>query len=168
MFFESFEFVEAFGDHDFVVIFEGDIGIGSGGFEAYDLVDIEDGGAFGGADGDKGFAEGVVILSVFGSGDFEHSAFDGVGGNGFEDIVEGAEFVCADGVVFVGCGEDDFVMEGVGGKEFEEVGAFVEGHVDIEEDEVGGYFVDEVGGVGDFFGFADDGDGGEVGFDDVA
>lgn len=101
------------------------------------MVDIEDRGAFGGANGNEAFVGcygGGIFLR---GGDFGECALDGFGGNGFEEVVDGGELEGAEGVVFVGGGEDDFMEEFVGAEEFEQFGAFVEGHVDIEEDDIG-------------------------------
>jgi hypothetical protein len=110
------------------------------------------------------------LLEAFGGAgvgfDFAFGFLNGLGDAGFveglQDIVDSVDVEGLDGIVVEGGGEDD-----VGDFEFaldeflEHAEAIEAGHLDVEEDEVGGVFFDEGDGFEAVFALADEGDFGE-------
>lgn len=95
--------------------------------------------------------------------DFFFGFLDGFGDaglvEGFQDVIDGVDVEGLHGVVVEGGGEDDVRHFEFALDEFLEDAEAVEaGHLDIEEDEVGGVFLDEIDGFEAVFALADERD----------
>ena len=145
-----FEALEGFAD------FEGALacvkaGVVAEGFDAFDLGDGEETDAAVLGDGnacEKGWLGGAAELGekelkgigVEGAVDALADAIEGlaeaVGGEGFEEIVDGVDFKGLERVLVVGGDEDDG-GRAFGGKAGDDFEAVPLGHADVEEEEVG-------------------------------